>query len=58
MSEYSIRTMLNDIDIDPPQKLSIKYPKIYLILNSTYTLRLDGAVVWIESSRYGGNVLR
>ena len=28
MSEYLIRTMLNDIDIDLPQKLSIKYPKI------------------------------
>ena len=27
MSEYSIRTMLNDIDIDLPPKLSIKYPK-------------------------------
>jgi len=26
MSEYSIRTMLNDIDIDLPPKLSIKYP--------------------------------
>jgi hypothetical protein len=27
MNEYSIRTMLNDIDIDPPSKLSIKYPR-------------------------------
>jgi len=26
MSEYLIRTLLNDIDIDPPKKLSIKYP--------------------------------
>jgi hypothetical protein len=26
MSEHSIRTMLNDIDIDLPPKLSIKYP--------------------------------
>ena len=28
MSEYLIRTLLNDIDIDPPQKLSIKYPSV------------------------------
>ena len=28
MSEYLIRTLLNDIDIDPPQKLSIKYPRL------------------------------
>ena len=27
MSEYLIRTLLNDIDIDPPKKLSIKYPR-------------------------------
>ena len=33
MSEYLIRTLLNDIDIEPPPKLSIKYPKRRLMLN-------------------------
>ena len=27
MNEYLIRTLLNDIDIDPPKKSSIKYPR-------------------------------
>ena len=34
MSEYLIRTLLNDIDIGPPKKFSIKCPKIFIDDNS------------------------
>ena len=39
MSEYLIRTLLNDIDIGPPKKLSIKYPNPCKDLLSHYDYR-------------------
>ena len=59
MSEYLIRTLLNDIDIDPPQKLSIKYPS--MMVNAQIEGKFEGrdsSSVKTVKYRYTGNLYR
>ena len=58
MSEYLIRTLLNDIDIDPPQKLSIKYPThMSDLLRIMYRIILHALKETDHVSKYHSNDL-